>query len=54
MACVWADIDIPSLCLLHNNTQLCPQWSQSSAAGEDWFLDVPLEMEVWLLMEGLW
>ena len=21
---------------------------------EDWFLDVPLEMEVWLLMEGLW
>ena len=24
VACVWADIDVPSLCLLHNNTQLCP------------------------------
>ena len=50
---VWAHTAFPSLCLLHSNTELCPQWSQSSATGRTdcW---MSLQMEVWLLMEGLW
>ena len=52
VACVWVHTAFPSLCLLHCNTRPCPQWSQSSAAGrtDSW---MSLQMEVWLLMEGL-
>ena len=52
VAGVWAHTAFPSLCLLHSNTWPCPQWSQSSAAGrtDSW---MSLQMEMWLLMEGL-
>jgi hypothetical protein len=31
--CVWNLTELPSPCLSQRNTQLCPWWSQSSAAG---------------------
>ena len=33
VAGVWAHTAFPSLCLLPNNTWLCPLWAQSSPAG---------------------